>query len=204
MTPLRVLLLVLAAAVGMTVWHGWTQFSAMRQMQEAPLGQSIGPAESDVVVTEFIDYRCHVCREMSPVIAQLAEKHPDVRIVFRHLPMAMEPAVYEAQIALAAAMQGKFLPVHMDLMSREDPVTAQDLDDMIKEFGLDGAKLAEDMKGAKVRKTLKSTVDAAITLGGIPLPSFIINGRLYRYETRSPTLDELERAVAEARLEKQH
>lgn len=199
MTPLRLLLFVLAACIAMLLWHGWEQFSALRKMQEAPLGQFIGPADAPITVTEFIDYRCHLCRQMHPVVVELVTKHPDVRVVFRHLPMAMEPAVYEAQIALAAAQQGMFVPVHGWLMSRETPVTTQDLDEAAEKFKLDRARLDADMKGDKVRKELKSTVDSAIALGGITLPSFIINNRLYLYDTRVPTLAELERAVAAAR-----
>src|SRR5688500_3232475 len=176
-------------------------FGAVREMQQASLGQSIGPQDADIVVTEFIDYRCHVCRDMHPVMQKLAARNPDVRIVFRHLPMDMQPSFYEARIALAAAMQGKFEPVHDRLMSRETPLEAQDLDRMIADFDIDRAQLERDMSSQAVWDTLRTTTDAAIRLGGIPLPSFIINGRLYRLDSRPPTLEELEAGLAMARAE---
>lgn len=194
-------LLVIAAVIvtGSTLWDGWAQLRAMRQMQEAALGESLGPEQAAVTVTEFVDYRCHICRETHPVMQSLASRNPDVKIVFRHLPMAMEPSILEARLALAAAMQGKFVPVHDRLMSRDTPAEAEDIDALIADFGIDRARLETDMYGPAVTGTLRATTDAAIRLRGIPLSSFIINGRLYRYDGRTPTLAELEAAIAAAR-----
>jgi len=50
-------------------------------------GAWAGNPRGDVTVVEYYDYNCGYCRASLPTLRQLVKSDPDVRIVFRELPI---------------------------------------------------------------------------------------------------------------------
>lgn len=187
-------ILILALLLG---YGFWSMHHAVALMNEAPQGQSAGPEDAAVTVVEFLDYRCHACRTIAPVIEEAIRRHPDVRFVFRHLPVYGKPAVIEAQLALAAGKQGKFMEMHRRLMARDLPVTDEDISLLAKELALDETKLREDMKGEDINMGLLRNVDAVEVLKINSTPSFLIDGVVYAPVNYLPQIDDFDRLLAE-------
>jgi protein-disulfide isomerase len=146
----------------------------------APMGQSYGPDIKDAksTIVELMDYRCSYCRQLAPVIEEVAKKHPETRIVIRHTPIFGAPSVREADYALAAGMQGKFFEAHKELVRHEQPLTETEFSALTAQLGLDADKLKKDMSGPETGDVLLKNVDSAYLLGIDSAPSFIINGRI--------------------------
>src|SRR4029077_17097522 len=60
-----------------------------------------------VTVTEFYDYRCPHCINIAPKVVALIRAHPDVRFVFKEMPIFGATSEHAARAAFAAKDQGK-------------------------------------------------------------------------------------------------
>ncbi len=151
----------------------------INDMAGVDLGAFTGPADARNVIVEFMDYRCAYCRKINPQIEEFAKRHPDVKIVFRHFPIYVAPSVKEASLAMAAAKQGKFMPMHDYLMSREQAVEDSEIPGIAQQLGLDPEQLQKDMRAGDIGKQLLDTLDGAKLLGIDRTPSFLFNGAVY-------------------------
>ena len=66
-----------------------------------------GAQNPNVTVVEFFDYNCGHCIKMSPVLSELMKNNPQVKVVYRELPIFGEKSINASKAALAAGMQGK-------------------------------------------------------------------------------------------------
>ena len=65
-----------------------------------------------ITVVEFFDYRCGYCKKAAPEVVKLIAEHPDVRFVFKELPIFGEVSEKAAAVALAAKDDGRYLSVY--------------------------------------------------------------------------------------------
>src|SRR2546425_5629075 len=121
--PMRALFLLI---VGL-VWPGGQQPAPRSQDPLAPLApRTKGRTDAPVVVYEMSDFQCPFCRrfalETFPVIERDYILTGKVRWVFVNFPLSQihRNAVAAAQVAMCAARQGKFWPVH-DLLYQRQP-----------------------------------------------------------------------------------
>jgi len=201
--PLHLYLIygAIALLAGVFVFQMFGSKAATERLYLTPQNQFTGPVDADVTIIEFLDYRCSFCREMHPVMQQVAAAHPDVRIIYRHLPVFGPQALHEAQFALAAGIQGRFTAAHNLLMNRETPLDDADMALEAQRLGIDAAQFTLDRRSAEIGVTLMDTVNAAEALGVNATPTYIINGRVIRPDDigRLPTLEDFNEFIADAR-----
>jgi protein-disulfide isomerase len=193
---------VVAVAILYAGWQVLLVKDAYRHIADAPQGQSVGPADAGVVIAEFMDYRCKPCRQLSPVMQEVVRNHPEIRLVFRHRSVTGMPGLKEAQIALAAGMQGKFMAMHNILMTRDDPVQDKELDDLCGKAGVDCTQLRADMADPGIIKSLEYTEKAARALDIKTDPAFLIGKNLYTTRRGKPTAADFDQLIAQAKAEK--
>ncbi|BCI71076.1 hypothetical protein SPKIRA_19060 [Sphingomonas paucimobilis] len=76
-----------------------------------PFGSAYsGNPQGDVTLVEFYDYNCGYCRASLPLLKQLVQADPKLRIVYRELPILAPSSKAAARMSLLAASQGKFRP----------------------------------------------------------------------------------------------
>ncbi len=168
-----------------------------------PVGEgrpSRGPADALVTIVEFGAFDCDNCRKLQPTLNKLQAKYPkDVRLVFRQLA-ATPSARRSAQIALAAHKQGKFWPAHDKLMAAEGDQTAETATTLAQDLGLDLEKFQQDLRdrgeGGALRQIQQDQAVVDVFRGEAPAPLLFVNGR---YLDGLPTLDALDKLVAEAK-----
>lgn len=192
---------VLLLLIGVVAYAGqrlWAQHTTLTNLRTAELGQAVGPADADKVIVEFLDYRCNFCRNIHPVMKAFHNKNPDVRIVYRHYPIFGIKSIIEADVALAAALQGEFEAVHNRLMENDTPVEDATIDALIAEFGLNREQFLSDMKGPVVGSTLLFNLDAAEFLKINATPTFLIGDIIYVPQDGIPTVKDIENLVYQA------
>ncbi len=150
---------------------------------------SKGPADARVVVVEWADFECPACRQATPYINEIVQKHPkDVRLVFKQYPLrSHEHAEDAARAAIAAQRQGKFWEMHAALFKYVGPLDRKALLSVAKKLGLNETQFVEDMESEAVADIVARDKRQAEQLGLEGTPMIYINGRYY-----SPQIDDLE------------
>ncbi len=164
----------------------------------APADQVAGNPAGDVTVVEFYDPRCPYCRQMLPVIAALLKADPQIRLVFKDIPILGPASVLEAHALLAAQRQGGYLRFQDVIMHNNATPTPATLRAEAEREGLDGARFEHDMGDATVQSRLDDNLHLAAALHVEGTPALVIGKRMI---PGAVDLAELQQAVAAARAE---
>jgi protein-disulfide isomerase len=140
-------------------------------------GHVDGPADALVTVVMFTDLECGYCRASTAAVSRLRAEYPDdVRVAYRHLPLARHRAAGPAAEAVAyAATVGKFAPMYARLMAGTR-LTRADLEVAGAEVGLDRAGLADALDQHRFREAVMADAAIAGALGVGGTPTFFVNG----------------------------
>ncbi len=138
----------------------------------------MGNPNGDVTITEFYDYNCGFCRAVLPTLEKLVATDPNVRVVFRELPILAAESGDAAKLSLAAAEQGRFLPFHNALYAA-GRVTPETLDAAATAAGLDRARAAAATASPRVAQEIDANATLAGKLGMSGTPAWVIGERTY-------------------------
>ena len=138
-----------------------------------------GPDQAPVTLVEYGDFECPYCGRAEPVVRELLADYGDLRYVWRHLPLTdVHPhAQLAAEAAEAAADQGKFWPMHDQLLGHQDALTAKDLIRYAAQLGLDTERFTRDLRDHTGQAKIAADVDSADLSGVSGTPTFFINGK---------------------------
>lgn len=134
----------------------------------------IGNLKGKVTLVEFFDYQCPHCVEMDPVIDGLIKANPELRIVMKDFPIRGPVSLLAAKAAIAANLQGKYLPFHQGLMKQAEGLTEDKIYTIAKDLGLNVDKLKADMNSAAVDVQIKDTYKLAQALQLMGTPVFFL------------------------------
>ena len=144
--------------------------------RDADLGNRTSALVTLVVFSEF---QCPFCSRLAPTLkAILAKYGDDVRLVFKHNPLAFhKQAFVAAEAALCAKDQGKFWAMHDMLFANQKALQPEQLESYATQLGLNGATFRKCMAG----RTHKAQIEADMALAGKVTargtPTTFINGR---------------------------
>ena len=156
-------------------------FDAPRQtVPVAPTDQIKGPSKARVVIVEFGDFQCPICRSMEPVLKRLQAEHKDdVQLVWRDFPLDGHPdARPAAEAARCAADQGKFWEYHDKLFANQQTLGKGRLKDFARQIKLQAAAFDACVDSAAHRGDVAGAVSEAADYGVLATPTVFINGRL--------------------------
>jgi protein-disulfide isomerase len=146
-----------------------------------------------ITMTEFYDYRCPHCANIAPKIAALIGAHPDLRVVFKEMPIFGATSEHAAYAALAVKKAGgDYLGVYQAFMA------ARPLDDpAIDRIAVaKGARRSDIVPGPANTAQLAATSALFSKLGMDGTPGFVIGDKIFTGEN----MDEI--AVAVAKVQK--
>jgi Na+/H+ antiporter NhaA len=156
-----------------------------------------GPDEAPVTLVEYGDFECPYCGLAEPVVRELLADYGDLRYIWRHLPLTdvHQHALLAAEGAEAAARQGKFWPMHDQLLDHQGELTAKDLTRYAGEIGLDVEVFSRDMRNRAGDAKIAADVDSADLSGVSGTPTFFINGKRHHGAYDIGTLSSAVRAA---------
>lgn len=192
---LKLLAAALIVVCLMLGYKGYVRYKAPETLRTVHFNQYLGADNPEVTLIAVMDYRCPYCRKIEPILQDVINRNPDVRIIYRVLPIFKESSLREAKLAMAAGKQGKFKEMHERLIVRENPVTNEVVETYIQELGLNKDQLHEDMASWQASKELLDTVSAASELGVTGTPSLLIGRTLYKPTIGLPTVDSIEKVI---------
>lgn len=134
----------------------------------------VGPKDAKVTIVEFFDFNCGYCKRLAPAMSKVIKANPDVKFVFK--PVTFLGSMPVAKAAMAAYKQGKFLEIYDALLNHKGQLTADVIDEKIKEAGLDVEKTKEIMDSEEVSSALAKISALSNKVGIRGVPSLVING----------------------------
>lgn len=129
-----------------------------------------------VTVTEFFDYQCTYCKAAAPQIIKLIADNPDVRFVFKEMPIFGAVSNLAASSTLAAGDK-----TYLALYSRffaADHLDEAGVDKALRDVGLDPAPIRKRAGTADVQRHLldNHTLASALKIEGTP--TFIVGDEI--------------------------
>ena len=170
---------------GDAIPFGVDPFGAIREELAAKAkGPARGPAQSEMVVVEFSDLQCPVCKAAQPTVERLLKEFPNARFIFQSFPLTQHPWAFKAAVyAQCVAEQSndafwKFVSLTYE---NQEQVTTANADEKLKLFaqqaGGGGEKAAQcaaqPAAAAKVRESM--ALGEALAVSGTP--TLFVNGR---------------------------
>lgn len=149
-----------------------------KALRDHPMTPVSGNAKGDVTVVEFFDYECGYCKRSLASMISLMRNDPDVKIVWKELPILGPMSRYAARAAMAAKKQGKYLDFHIALMGTRGRLSETKVLGAAKDVGLDVDRLQRDMKDPQIDAYLDETLELAHALGIRGTPAFVIGDTL--------------------------
>jgi len=151
--------------------------------------RSKGRPDAPITVYEMSDFQCPYCRAFTlntlPALEREYVQPGKVRFVFINLPLTSTHAhaLAAAEVAMCAARQNRFWPVH-DLLFRRQPQWA-DLADagpyllaLGDSGGLDHKRLAQCVSSKATEPEIKADAARAARAGANRTPTFYVEGGL--------------------------
>jgi protein-disulfide isomerase len=169
---------------------------AVRAALERDPRDFVANPDGKVTVTEFYDYRCPHCINIAPKVVELIRRHPDVRFVFKEMPIFGPVSEHAARAALAARVQGKdYLGLYSAFMSVR-PLTDAAIDRLAASKGVDLAAMNAPASRAKADAQLDDTTALFTKLSLQGTPGFIVGDEIIRGEDYDALLVAIAKAGA--------
>jgi protein-disulfide isomerase len=178
------------------------------QQNDLLAARTHGSATAPVTVYEISDFQCPYCAQFYLETMPLLEREYVVpgkaKFVFVNLPLPMHPnAVPAAELAMCAAQQGKFWPMH-DVLFRNQRQWAG-LGEPGQVFlaygdsvGANREALASCVRDGTMREVVRTDAEGGVRSGAHSTPTFYIEGGLIvgaqPVETFRAVLDSIVRA----------
>lgn len=159
----------------------------------APVGAN---PNGDVTLVEFFDYNCPYCRQAAPMLMELEQKDPGLRLVFKEFPILGPGSTFAARAALASRKQGKYLAFHKAMMAYNGAIGESSTLEVAAAVGLDVEQLKKDMEDPAIDQAITRNLALAEALRISGTPSFVVGKEILRGLADADTM---KRLIATAR-----
>ncbi len=152
-----------------------------KQVTEQPcqaVFETVEWPEDRVPVAVFTDYNCPYCPVLSEHVIKLTRENAPIDVVWHDLPVLGPRSEAAAKAALAAAAQGKYLPVHQHLMQSVLRPGSEQLVKLARAFDMDENKFLRDIDGPAVAQKIEHTRAIAAVFGIVGTPATLVGRTL--------------------------
>jgi len=139
---------------------------------------SIGKENSDLILTEFIDYNCGYCKKTLSTVIKLLKEVDSIKIVFVDYPILSETSELAARAVLAAEKQEKYFSYHSLLLENKKPITKEFLISSAKSLKLNLKIFNKDLESEEIKNKIRLNIELAQSLKIRGTPTFIIGDNI--------------------------
>jgi protein-disulfide isomerase len=130
-----------------------------------------------VTVVEFFDYRCGYCKLAAPEVVKIIRDNPDIRFVFKEMPIFGEVSDTASKIALTAPAKSKALDLYQGWMA-EKALDEAAIDRHLASAGLDPAAVRKASADPAIARHIADTHALATALKIEGTPAFVVGDTL--------------------------
>ena len=173
--------------------------AVLPDLYSTPGSWSGGNPDGDIILVEFVDYRCGYCRRAHDEVRELIASDGNIRIITKEFPILGEASLISSQFAIAVLQLGgdaAYATVNDQLIRLRGNPDEPTLSQIAIELGLDAAAVFERMQSPEVAAVINANRAVADSLDIRGTPTFVMNDQLIRGYL---PLDAMEAAVAELR-----
>ncbi|MGX5819330.1 DsbA family protein [Chitinophaga lutea] len=155
-----------------------------------------GNLDAPNVLVEYGDYQCPHCGLAHPLLQRLLKAHSaEVQLVFRNFPLqeSHPMAMAAALAAEAAALQGKFWPMHDLIFENQNDLDPANILGLARKLGLDLDRFAHDWRSQALMDRVEADFEGGLRSGVNGTPTFFLNGA--RVEDYDETYESLVAAL---------
>lgn len=139
-----------------------------------------GSEGAKVTIVEFSDFQCPYCAKAAAEAAQVVQKFPQVKLVFKQFPLEdHSQAELAAEASLAAQAQGKFWPLHDKMYANFRIINRVRILGWAAELGLDLSRFRADLDSHKYAARVHAEEQEGEVAGVEGTPTFYINGKRF-------------------------
>jgi protein-disulfide isomerase len=142
----------------------------------------IGKPEAALELVQYGDFQCEFCGEAYTAIKLLREYLGDkLKFVFRHYPLlTLHPLALDAAVASeAAALQGKFWPMHDMIFVNQKYLARGSFSRFAEEMGLNLTAFEDNREHKKLMHKVVNDFESGLKSGVDATPTFFVNGHRY-------------------------
>jgi len=150
-----------------------------------------GNPDAVVTLVEWGDFECPYCGRIQPLLRDTLAARPDVKVVFKHMPLGFHAAAIPAGLAVeAAGQQGRFWEMHDALfelgrdigegIDSDEPLPEQGavpFEALASELGLELERFRSDMRSDALMDRVLADRDEGRRLGVRGTPTLYVDGR---------------------------
>lgn len=145
-------------------------------LEHDPRDVVINP-QGEITVVEFVDFNCGYCKLIAPEVMALARAHPDIRFVFKDLPIFGETSEFAAAGVRMQRDPAGYKALHTALMEAK-PLEDADVARILAAHGVDPQAARETQQSEDQQAYLQDTKELAMTLGIQGTPAFVVGNTL--------------------------
>lgn len=146
----------------------------------------LGSLNADLVIVEFMDFKCPICKAQAPEILRLIGKYGyKIKVIVRDFPMeSVHPGTSGlAEIASCANEQGAYWSfsdyffANQETLGAEMPIAT--VEQLCDEFGVDKTKIKKCLDAGRGRTEVNADYSDAYRSGVTRgTPTYFVNGRI--------------------------
>jgi protein-disulfide isomerase len=158
------------------------QDSSRLALSVSALDHLSGPRTAEIYLLEYADFECPYCRAAEAIVTGLREALGDrLGVVYRHFPMRdVHPhAQHAAEVAEAAARQGRFWEMHSYLYAHQNALDDASLVRYARELGLDADRVNEELASHVHAPLVAEDLESGLASGVHGTPTFFVDGVRY-------------------------
>jgi protein-disulfide isomerase/uncharacterized membrane protein len=147
----------------------------------------LGSPSARYTVVEFADFECPFCGRIAPALADMVQKNPDIKVLFKNYPLSnvcndqISDLRHENACPAAAAgecgrQQGKFWELDHLMFKNQDYLDNDGLRFMARQAGVDMEAFESCMADPRTEAAIRADVAHAVTAGVEGTPTLYATG----------------------------
>lgn len=148
-----------------------------------PTDLVLGNPEGDIVLVEFVDYRCGYCKKAFPEVRELVEKDGNIKLIVKEFPILGEASVLASRFAIATkqvAGDEAYHKLNAALMGANNNVSEASLRRLATGLEIDADAVLAKMDSDEVNAVIAAnhTLGGALQISGTP--TFVLGSEMLR------------------------
>lgn len=142
-----------------------------------------GNPQGDLVMVEFIDYRCGYCRKIAPEVDELVAADGNIKLILKELPILGQESDLASRYAIAVkqiAGPEAYKDAHDKLYEMRGAVTLESLTEVARDQKLDANAIIQRMNTEEVSAEIRANRQLAEKMQIMGTPTFVIGPELLR------------------------
>ncbi len=142
-----------------------------------------GNPDGQILMVEFIDYKCGFCKRAHPDVKALLAANDDIRLVIKEFPILGAESTLASRAAVSVLINDgdeAYYGFYDAVMTFNGPLNEANLTRMATESGADAALMMQTVDSALVTQMIQNNLRLAQNMQISGTPTFVLGGQMMR------------------------